>query len=181
MLALEPEARNPDLIVTYPAGAQNHVASDLGPRGVGYDGYYGGYYGDELYDYQAGSLLIDVIDAHTNQLVWRSVAVADDEDFRNRIDCQRSSEEVSCTTAMMASRTEARQRAVNCLDVCSCSARHVCAGLSAEFPGTVDARNTRRTSSATIESTQARSPCTSYGRKWSSGLGRGRTLRTSPS
>lgn len=81
---LEADPQNPDLIVTYTAGAQNFAVPDTGPGGWGYDGYgFGDYYDDGLYEVQEGSLLIDVMDAHTKKLVWRSVAVADDENFRS--------------------------------------------------------------------------------------------------
>jgi len=78
---LETAKQNPDLIVTYTAGAQTYVGTDTG---YGDDGYgFGGPYGDGPYEFQEGSLLIDVIDAHTKKLVWRSVAQDDDRNFRS--------------------------------------------------------------------------------------------------
>jgi hypothetical protein len=77
---LEPRAQDPDLIVTYTAGSQTYegIAED----GWGYSGY--GFAGDyDVDDYQEGRLKIDVIDARTQKLVWRSVAVADDVNFRS--------------------------------------------------------------------------------------------------
>jgi len=76
---LQAETQNPDLIVTYTAGAQTYA--DTG--GWGYDGYGFGDYDDGLDTVQEGTLLIDVIDAHTQKLVWRSLAVADDQNFRS--------------------------------------------------------------------------------------------------
>ena len=81
---LETETKNPDLIVTYVAGAQTYVAPDTGAWGYGDYAYgLGDSYGDGTYQFQEGSLLIDVIDARTKKLVWRSVALDDDRDFRS--------------------------------------------------------------------------------------------------
>ncbi len=78
---LAADTQNPDLIVTYTAGAQTFLEPDN--DGWGYDGYGFGDDYDGLYDVQEGSLLIDVMDAHTKKLVWRSVATAEDENFRS--------------------------------------------------------------------------------------------------
>lgn len=76
---LEPTNLNPDLIVTYTAGAR--TKQEL-------TSYWGDTYAYTPMPYQwsteyrEGTLVIDLIDANTNKLVWRSVARAEDKDFR---------------------------------------------------------------------------------------------------
>jgi hypothetical protein len=76
---LEPTNLNPDLIVTYTAGAR--TMDEL-------TSYWGDTYAytpmpyQWATEYREGTLVIDVIDANTNKLVWRSVARAEDENFR---------------------------------------------------------------------------------------------------
>ena len=83
---LQPVAQNPDLVVAYIAGAQNRQQiEDLGPTpyagpffpgsfgfrragawwGPGYDQFY-------VHDYTEGTLILDFVDPHTQQLVWRA-------------------------------------------------------------------------------------------------------------
>ena len=83
---LTPTTQNPDLVVTYIAGAQNkQQIEDLGPQV--YDGPYFGqgfffhpagawwnpgydrYYVD---NYTQGTLILDFVDPRTKQLVWRA-------------------------------------------------------------------------------------------------------------
>jgi hypothetical protein len=76
---LQPVAHDPDLIVTYTAGAR--TLQELTT-------YWGGSYADPSMadvwtnEYRQGTLVIDFIDAKTNRLVWRSIARADNKDFR---------------------------------------------------------------------------------------------------
>jgi hypothetical protein len=69
---------NPDLYVIYHAGAEDKV--DIQSYGYGYGaGRYGGAYGwggggISTYNYTEGTLIIDMIDASTKQLVWRGSA-----------------------------------------------------------------------------------------------------------
>ena len=83
---LQPVTQNPDLVVTYIAGAQNRQqVEDLGPSpydspffggpfflrhdaawwGPGYDQFY-------VRNYTEGTLILDMIDPRTRQLVWRA-------------------------------------------------------------------------------------------------------------
>jgi len=80
------DTRNPDLVATYIAGAKNkQQITNLGPDV--YDSpYFGGPFGfspegswwgpgyDQFYinNYTQGTLILDLIDPHTKQLVWRA-------------------------------------------------------------------------------------------------------------
>jgi hypothetical protein len=82
---LRPTADKPDLIVGYVAGARSRLeletsapyASSLAP-------YWGpGWWGPEqawVNEYQHGTLVIDLVDATTSKLVWRSIVEADRND-----------------------------------------------------------------------------------------------------
>jgi hypothetical protein len=62
---------NPDLYLTYHINAKNEKDLDYVPAwGRGRMGWYGG----DVYvnRYVRGNAVIDVVDAHTNQLVWRA-------------------------------------------------------------------------------------------------------------
>jgi hypothetical protein len=81
---LQPTSQSPDLIATYTAGGNNvvevHDAWDdnayLGP-----DGYaWGGTWVDE---YPQGRLVLDLIDAKTKKLVWRSIVEVQDNNLRS--------------------------------------------------------------------------------------------------
>jgi hypothetical protein len=77
---LQTSPDKPDLIVTYTAGAKEKT--ELVNDGGGWYDY--GY--DDLdwtEQYRQGTLVIDVVDSGTKKLVWRAVAVADDENFRS--------------------------------------------------------------------------------------------------
>lgn len=83
---LTPTTQNPDLVVTYIAGAQNkQEIEDLGPQV--YDGPYfgsgfsfrpGGAWWNSGFDryyvnsYTQGTLILDFVDPRTKQLVWRA-------------------------------------------------------------------------------------------------------------
>lgn len=85
---LRPDSANPDLVVTYIAGAHNRQEiQDLGPEIGAYGfgprwygpGYYGGggWWGPSyerfwVRNYTQGTLIVDLIDAHTHQLAWRA-------------------------------------------------------------------------------------------------------------
>jgi hypothetical protein len=62
---------NPDLLIVYHIGAQDKIqVTDWGYR---YSDYYWGYGGRQIdvYQFTEGSLVIDLIDAETESLVWR--------------------------------------------------------------------------------------------------------------
>lgn len=78
------DGKQPDLLVTYHVGAQEKMDIDTTDF-YGYYGYYpcwhcwgpGPYYGGRdvwVRYYTEASLLIDIVDAKTKQLVWRGVA-----------------------------------------------------------------------------------------------------------
>jgi len=63
---------NPDILANYYAGAKDVVqVNDLG-YGYGYHGWAGG--GVDVSTYTEGTLVVDLFDAQTKQLVWRAVA-----------------------------------------------------------------------------------------------------------
>jgi len=65
------DTNSPDLLVVYHVGLQDKVqVTDWGYR---YSDYYWGYGGREIdvYNYTEGTLIIDLVDASTQQLVWR--------------------------------------------------------------------------------------------------------------
>jgi len=89
-------ASDPDFLVIYHAGTQDKV--DVTDYGYGYGGYgrYGGAYGGaygagsggiSTYNYTEGTLIIDLIDAGTQQLAWRGTAtgVLDDNPSAEKI------------------------------------------------------------------------------------------------
>jgi hypothetical protein len=69
---------NPDLIVTYTAGAR--TMAEVVPNPEAYT--LGAMPAPWLSEYREGTLVIDLIDANTKQLVWRSYARAEDKNFR---------------------------------------------------------------------------------------------------
>jgi len=74
-------AENPDALLIYHTGIDQKIeVQEYGytyPH-YGYGGwYYGGAYGGttmDVYEYKEGTLIVDVIDAKTDQLVWRGTA-----------------------------------------------------------------------------------------------------------
>lgn len=70
---LTQNAGNPDVLVTYHVGVDDKI--NVTDWGYGYAGY-GRYYGMgpstvDVYQYKEGTLLIDIIDAKSKQLIWR--------------------------------------------------------------------------------------------------------------
>jgi hypothetical protein len=82
---------NPDVYVTYHTSSKQEMSLNTTSFGYGYPGgmawggyggYYGGYYGGvgmgssstNVYTYEIGTLVVDVWDAETEQLVWRGTA-----------------------------------------------------------------------------------------------------------
>ncbi len=64
---------NPDILLTYHVGVEDKV--DVADWGYRYSGHYYGYQRDiQAYQYHEGTLIIDMIDAKTMQLVWRASA-----------------------------------------------------------------------------------------------------------
>jgi hypothetical protein len=69
-------AENPDALVIYHTGIDNKV--EVQDYGYTYPRYpYGGWYGGgqvDVYEYNEGTLIVDLIDAKSDQLVWRGTA-----------------------------------------------------------------------------------------------------------
>jgi hypothetical protein len=76
---LRPEREDPDLIVRFVAGARTVQELD-----TVYDGWgMGPFYGDVwLREYDEGTMVIDLIDRSTGQVVWTAIGRAVDQDFR---------------------------------------------------------------------------------------------------
>ena len=62
---------NADILVTYHTGTQDQI--DVSGSGYTYGSYWGGA-GVNTYHYQKGTLVLDIIDARTKELVWRGTA-----------------------------------------------------------------------------------------------------------
>lgn len=75
---------NPDVLVTYYASSDTEVRLQSDSYGYGWGGYGGpgwGYYGyggvgpvsttTRVVEYQRGTLVIDIVDAASNELIWR--------------------------------------------------------------------------------------------------------------
>ena len=71
-LKLNPD--NPDILVTSHSGNERKI--DVTGQGYSYGGEYTGWQdaGIGLYAYKEGTLIIDLVDARTKNLVWRGVA-----------------------------------------------------------------------------------------------------------
>lgn len=67
------DVNNPDFVVTYHTGAEDKV--NVTDWGYGY-GRYGAWHGGgvDVYQYTEGTLILDVIDWKSKQLVWRGFA-----------------------------------------------------------------------------------------------------------
>jgi hypothetical protein len=69
---------SPDFLVAYHGGSQDKIeVSDWGYTYAGRGSYYG--YGGrrtavDVYQYQEGSLIIDIVDTETHKLIWRGTA-----------------------------------------------------------------------------------------------------------
>lgn len=85
---LQETSENPDLVVGYYGGARSQTEIEgmaaYGP-GAGYGPFWsGGWWGPSANDwwtrtYNEGTLIIDLVDAHTKKLVWRAYAQAEIE------------------------------------------------------------------------------------------------------
>jgi hypothetical protein len=84
---LTPSGANPDLVITYVAGAKQKKEVENFMSGPGfyspYSRFYGyrGWWGPQwnnfwVNNYEEGTIIIDVYDAKTNELVWRAYAVS---------------------------------------------------------------------------------------------------------
>lgn len=71
-----PVTENPDAYLTYYVGVDRKI--DVQDWGYSYPRYpYGGWYGGggvDVYEYKEGTLIVDIVDAKNNQLVWRGTA-----------------------------------------------------------------------------------------------------------
>ncbi|UCG51368.1 MAG: DUF4136 domain-containing protein [Candidatus Latescibacterota bacterium] len=74
MRGLTEDLTDPDLLVVYHVGEENSI--DVTDWGYRYSGVYGGWYSRDIdvYHYREGTLIVDLIDAHTMGLVWRGGA-----------------------------------------------------------------------------------------------------------
>jgi hypothetical protein len=69
------DANDPDLYVVYHVGIQDKI--DVTDWGYSYSGRYWGYGRDvDVYAYQEGTLIVDLIDSNGEHLVWRGTAQA---------------------------------------------------------------------------------------------------------
>lgn len=77
---LKQDTSSPDLIVVYHTGVEDKV--NVTDWGYTYGSYYWGWGGRaiDVYQYQEGTLIIDLIDASTEMLVWRGWATKTLED-----------------------------------------------------------------------------------------------------
>jgi hypothetical protein len=86
---LRPSWKNPDLIVTYTAGARTpeelRKATGVAWYDVPLEKVWAG-------AYHQGTLVVDVIDTDTHRLVYRSIAKADEKDLRDPEFVQRTVE-----------------------------------------------------------------------------------------
>jgi hypothetical protein len=87
-------ADDPQLLVVYHTGVQDKMeVTDYGYGYGPYGGWYGGGGGVDVYEYKEGTLIVDMVDAASKQLVWRGTAqgvLADSppspEEMQRRID-----------------------------------------------------------------------------------------------
>jgi len=65
------DTNTPDLLIVYHTGIQDKV--QVNDYGYGYSDYYWGWGGRDIdvYNYEEGTLILDFVDAATQQLVWR--------------------------------------------------------------------------------------------------------------
>ena len=76
-------AENPDVFVAYSVRVENKQQVSGSPYGYGYPYYgygygaFGGYpYGGGSYNYKAGTVIIDIVDAKRKELAWRGTGQA---------------------------------------------------------------------------------------------------------
>jgi len=92
---LSPSETNPDLIITYLAGAREkrEIQNYMNNTGFFYPYYrfygLGGWWGPQwnsfwVNNYEEGTVIIDVYDAKTDQLVWRAYAVSSINNFNEK-------------------------------------------------------------------------------------------------
>ncbi len=81
-----------DFVVGWHASLDSKLAYNTVNTYYGYGwGYWGGYGTSQTYatEYKEGTLILDIVDAKTNELVWRGIASAEvypqaDADYKNR-------------------------------------------------------------------------------------------------
>ena len=86
------ESSQPDFLVGWHGAIDRKLSYNTVNTYYGYGwGYWGGYGGTSTYvtEYHEGSLIIDIVDAKSNELVWRGVAQAEvypqsDPEYRNQ-------------------------------------------------------------------------------------------------
>jgi hypothetical protein len=69
------DTQNPDLLVVYHTGVDDKI--NVTDWGYSYPTRYGGWYGPhdvDVYQYKEGTLIVDLIDTRSKQLVWRGEA-----------------------------------------------------------------------------------------------------------
>jgi len=75
------DTETPALLLVYHTGVDSKI--NVTDWGYTYPTRYGGWYGDrdvDVYQYEEGTLIVDLIDAKTHQLVWRGTATKTLED-----------------------------------------------------------------------------------------------------
>jgi Domain of unknown function (DUF4136) len=75
---------NPDFQIHYHIMVEDKSIATLDPSGHNYDAYWLGT-AATTYQYKEGTLIIDLMDADTNKLIWRGWAVAVLEDLRREV------------------------------------------------------------------------------------------------
>ena len=70
------DADNPDFLVAVYGGTEEKVAIHSTNYGYGYGGWYGGG-GVDVYQYKEGTLVIDIIDKQSKELIFRSETVTE--------------------------------------------------------------------------------------------------------
>lgn len=93
---MSPSSTNPDLIITYLAGArekqevQNYMFNQGFYPYAGFYGYgMGGWWGPRwnnfwVRNYEEGTMIIDIYDVHSTQLIWRAYAVSSINNFNEK-------------------------------------------------------------------------------------------------
>ncbi len=82
-LGFQMEKDNPDVLVTYYIGLQDKVAVQR--TGGGFHGRRGRFSGGTVYvdEYKEGTLIVDVLDAASKEIIWRGIAVTKlDDDLK---------------------------------------------------------------------------------------------------
>ena len=82
-LGLQMEKDKPDVLITYYIGLQDKV--DVQRTGGGFHGSRGRFSGGTVYvdEYKEGTLIVDVLDAASQEIIWRGIAVTKlDDDLK---------------------------------------------------------------------------------------------------